>query len=219
MGVEFDDPIGLRNGGFDGRLVSGLPLIRDVVGLVFEIGPDDWGIRVETLLRAGDRVEWFVVDHDHLDAVLGRVGAGGDHGRDLLALETHRVCGQDCLCVAGKGRHPRQVVAGQHFAGDDGDHAIDRFGSRGVDRVDLGVSQRASDQFHVEHPGQHDVVDVVAPALDQPIILDTLSAVTHTADFGAGDGIVVVGRRHSVASSPPAATISPASWMDFTMFT
>ena len=95
---------------------------------------------------------------------------------DLLALHAHLVGGQHGLGVAGQGRHPGQVVLGQQLAGDHRHHPGQGGGGRGVDRVDPGVGHRAAQDRHVQHPGQVDVVDVVAPALEEAVVLLALDA-------------------------------------------
>ncbi len=51
-------------------------------------------------------------------------------------------------------------MSGHLFAGDDGDHARKLLRSRRVDSLDPCVSMDAAHNNHVQHAGQHDVIDV-----------------------------------------------------------
>ena len=175
-GVEADHPVGLLEGPVGGLLVAGLPVVDAVVLLVFLVVPDDRGAGLEALLRGDDHRQRVVVDLDQLEGVVGDVGVLGDHAGDLLALHAHLVGGQHGLGVAGQGRHPGQVVLGQQLAGDDRHHPGEGLGGRGVDRVDPGVGDRAAQDRHVQHARQVDVVDVVAPALEEAVVLLALDA-------------------------------------------
>ena len=46
-----------------------------------------------------------------------------------------------------------------------------------------GVREWAAQDLHVQHAGQHDVVDVVALAADEPVVLDALAARAEPADL------------------------------------
>ena len=49
--------------------------------------------------------------------------------------------------------------------------------------LDPGVRQRAAQDLHVQHAGQHDVIGVVALAADEPVVLDPLAAGAQPADL------------------------------------
>jgi hypothetical protein len=58
-----------------------------------------------------------------------------------------------------------------------------RPGPAGVDRLDPRVRQRAAQDLHVQHAGEHDVVGVVALAADEAVVLDPLAAGAEPADL------------------------------------
>ena len=87
------------------------------------------------------------------------------------------------LRVVGQGRHPGEVALGGHLAGQHHPHTGDVPGLAGVDRADPGVRHRAAQDLHVQHARQLDVVDVVALAPDEPVVLDPFPAGTHPADL------------------------------------
>ena len=182
-GVQLDDLVGLGEGLVGRLLVACLPVVDVVVGLALLLVPDDGCALRERLLRGRDRLELLVVHLDQLARVLGDVGGLGDHRRDLLALEAHLVRGEHGLSVARERRHPGEVVLGHELAGDDGDDALDRLGPRGVDRRDAGVRVRAPQELQVEHPGERDVVEVVALAADEARVLEPLDGVADAADL------------------------------------
>jgi hypothetical protein len=116
-----------------------------------------------------------VVLHDHvLGGVEGRAAAGGDHHGhrvadvlDLTALD-RPVLGRPHLHVRRRPGHRqrRLEVGGQVLARVDGDDAVALLGRRGVDRPDRRVRLRRPHDRRVQHPGQLDVLGVVAPPGD-----------------------------------------------------
>ena len=173
--------LGERIGGDIG--IARRPFVGDVVGFVLLVCPDDWGIGLEALHRAGDYRQRVIVDHNGVGAILGDVWIGGDDRSYLLALEADLVCRQHGLGVPGHCRHPSQVVLGQELTGYDGEDAVDGLGGRRVDAVDRGVRPRTADKSHVQHPRQHDVVDVVAGTLDEAVVFVSLDTVTDASDL------------------------------------
>ena len=171
------------NAGVRRLLVARLPVVDVVVGLPLLLVADQGRAVRLRLVRRDDDPEWLVVDVDQLERVLGDVGVGRDHRRDLLALEPHLVGDEHRLRVPRKRRHPRQVVLCHQLAGDDRDHALERLRRRGVDPVQLRVGVRAAQDRHVQHPGQMDVVDVVAGAADEAVVLHAPDAVTDPSDL------------------------------------
>ncbi len=169
--LEGDDPVGVRERLVCRLLVARLPVVDGIALLPFLLVADDGGVGRQGLLRARDGRERLVVDVDQLEGVLGDVRALRDHGGHFLALEAHLVRREHGLGVAGERRHPRQVVLGHELAGHDGHDPGQGRGSRRVDRVDTRVGEGATQQLEVEHPRQHDVVDVVAPAPDEARVL------------------------------------------------
>src|SRR5690606_20874196 len=124
-----------------------------------------------------------VVDVDQFERVVCDVRVNRDDGGDLLALEPHLVSGEHRLRVAGQGGHPGQVVRGQILAGQHGNDAVECGGGAGVDRRDPGVRNRAAQDGHVQHAGQHDVVDIAAGAAEEPLVFDSANRVADPADL------------------------------------
>ena len=86
--------------------------------------------------------------------------------------------------------------------------------------TDACVRQRAAEDLHVQHAGQHDVVDVVALAADEAVVLDPLAAGAEPTDLD-----LVECPRHGVAPSVHrvACDLRLLSFLaahstDFTMF-
>ncbi len=135
------------------------------------------------LRRVDDRRERLVLDVDRLAGVLGDVGVVGDDAGDLLALEADLVGGQHGLGVVAEGGHPGEVAGRHHLAGEHQPDARDLVGLAGVDAGDPGVGERAAEDLHVQHARQHHVVDVVAAAADEAVVLDPAAARAHPADL------------------------------------
>ena len=181
--VELRDDVGLGEGPVGAFPVAHLPVVHDVVRLVLLVVPDQRGVLGQPLHRIDDHRQRLVVDDDRLAGVLGDVGVVGDDAGHLLALEAHLVGGEYRLGVVGQGGHPRQVARRHHLAGEHEADTGHRPRLAGVDRVDPGVGERAAEDLHVQHPGQHDVVDVVALAADEAVVLHPPAAGAHAADL------------------------------------
>jgi hypothetical protein len=121
-------------------------------------------------------------------------------GSDFLVLEQHLAVGEHHLDVAGERRHPGEVHGLERLGGEHRDHARQRRCLGRVDRLDPGVGVRRAREVAVEHAGQLEVVDVVAPALDEADVLDALALAAHALQglgaLGGGERLVV----HSAAS-------------------
>ena len=65
----------------------------------------------------------------------------------------------------------RQQRAGHHC-----DHSRHRLGGLGLDRLDPGMGKRAAVDGHVQHAGEDDIVQVVPPAPDEPVVFLALDA-------------------------------------------
>ena len=217
-----------REGGLGALLVARLPGLvavhvgDAVVGLALVVA-DDGRIGIERLLRVHDRRQRLVVDLDQLQRVLGDVAVLGDDEGDLLALEADLVGGQHSLRVVGQRRHPGEVVTEQgrtrdaleHLARDDRDDAGQRLGRRRVDRQDARMRERAAQDRAVQHAGQVDVIDVVALAPDEALVLHALHrAEADGVACGAGRNLFDGG--HAVTSL--VAGLSAAHWIAATMF-
>ncbi len=152
-----------------------------------------------------------VFDVDQLQGVAGGVAVLGDDERDLLALEADLVGDEHGLHVGGQRGRPGEVERHQVLAGDDGQHL--RVGQRlgGVDRDQPGMGHGGAQDGTVQHAGQHDVVDVVALAADEPRVLLALDAAVPDRAVG------VAGRRVGCCSwmvvmpSPLSAMAAPVS--------
>jgi hypothetical protein len=104
----------------------------------------------------------------------------GDDARDLLVLVEHLADGEHhLLVVAVEGRYPGQVVRREIFAGQHRDDAGDRQRRGLVDLDDARVRIRAVHQRHPHHPGQREVVEVLAVAADEARVFLALHAVPH----------------------------------------
>ena len=198
--LELRDDVSVGERPVGGLLVADLPREAGVVGLVLLVVADDRRVRGHRLGRVHDHREGFVLDPDRLAAVLGGVGVVGDDAGDLLALEPDLVGGQHRLGVVGQRGHPGEVAGRHHLAGEDQAYAGDRVGRAGVDGLDPRVRQGAAQDLHVQHPGQHDVVDVVALAADEPVVLDPLAAGPHPADLDLVERPALLRGRHGCLS-------------------
>ena len=199
--VEADDSVGLGEGLVGRRLVARLPLVAGVVGLALLVVADDGGVGGQRELRVDDGWERVVLDVDELERVPRDVRALGHHAGDLLALEPHLVGGEHGLRVTRQCGHPGESVRGERLAGHDSDDAGERLGGRCVDVHDAGVRELAAQEREVQHPGEGDVLDVLAAALDEAVVLFALHAVADAPDLGGGRArCVLLGRRHRVAS-------------------
>ncbi len=149
---------------------------RKVVRLAGLVVTDQRGVRVERLACVDDDRQRVVVDLDQWQRVACRVLVGGDHERNLLALEANLVACQHGLRVVGDRRHPGEPKRLELLCGHDRDDVrmLERLG--GVDRVDLCVRVRAAQDRPVQHPGQADVIQVLAFAADEAGVLLPLQA-------------------------------------------
>ena len=156
--------------------------------LAWLVGAQHGGAGLDGLEGIHHHGQLLVVDLHRGHAVGGGVAVGGDDRRHLLGLVHHLLDGEHHLGVRHQGRHPVELVLLQGLAGDDGEDAGHLQGGRGVDLLDLGVGEGAADDVHVEHPGQGDVVHVVALAADEAGVFLPLHGVAHAADFRGGAG-------------------------------
>ena len=170
------DDVGLLEGAVGARLVADLPVVDDVVRLVFLVVADDRSALGHRLERVHDGRQRLVLDVDRLAGVLGDVRVVRDDAGYLLTLEPDLVGRQHGLSVVRQRRHPGQVAGGHHLAGQHQVDAGDVPGLAGVDRRDPRVRERAAQDLHVQHAWQGDVVGVVALAADEPVVLDPLAA-------------------------------------------
>ena len=210
--VPLDDDVGLGEDAVALLRVAGLPeRAGEVVGLVGLVVADQRRVGVERLARVDDRGQRLVLDVDQRQRVARRVAVLGDDEGDLLALEADLVAGEHGLGVVGDRRHPGEAERLEVLGGDHPEHlgVLERL--RGVDREDLGVRVGAAQDRAVEHPRQHDVVEVGALAADEARVLLAL----HVAV--AERCLLRSGRRHGhlLASAP---SCSAAQRTALTMF-
>jgi hypothetical protein len=166
-----DRDLGIGEHGLGPGRVAGLPVEDVVARAARQVVADDRRAGVQRMPGVDHRGQRLVLDVDQFQGVARRVAVVGDHERHLLTLEPHLVGGQHGLPVPGQGGHPGQVPLGQGLAGDDGPHLGVRLGGQGVDGQDPGVRVRAAQHRAVQHAGQAHVVDVVALAADEPLVL------------------------------------------------
>ncbi len=183
MQLQFGHHIRLGEGTVSARLVADLPVVDDVVALVLFVVTDQRRTLGHGLAGVDDRRQRFVLDDDRLTRVLGDIRVVGDHACHFLALEAHLVRGEHRLGVVGQRRHPGQVARGHHLSGEHQPHTGNLPGLAGIDGLDPGMGQGASKDLHVQHSRQHDVVDIGAPATDEPVVLDALAPRAQPADF------------------------------------
>ena len=158
-------------------LVARLPgRAGEVVDLAVLVVADQRRVGIKRLAGVDDRRQRLVLDVDQRQRVARDVLVGGDHERDLLALEADLVAGQHGLGVVGDRRHPGQPERLEVLGGDHRRDAGERERGRGVDRDDPGVGVGAAQDRAVDHPGQADVVQVGALAADEAGVLLALEA-------------------------------------------
>ena len=165
--VLADDHVRLGEHRIALRLVAGLPIEDVIVGLAFFVGANHRSPRIEGLLGVDDRWKDVVLDLDQFQCVARRVLVLGDHESHLLALEPHLVGGQDGGSVVRERRHPRQAERLEDRARDHGLHLRVSLGRGGIDRLDVGVGDRAAQDRAVQHARHVHVVDVVALATQE----------------------------------------------------
>ena len=187
--------------------VARLPVEGEVVLLVFLVLAQHRRAGCDRLQRVDHHRQRLVIDLDRVGAVGGDIALGGDHRAHLLRLVHHFVGRQHHLRVGRDGRHPVQLVFLERGAVDHRKDAGDLQRLRGIDLLDPRVRVRAAHDVHVQHPGQLDVVDVVALAADEARVFLALHGVTHAADFCIGPG--------SVHGAPPI--FWAACWTAFTI--
>ncbi len=164
-------------------LVARFP-VPDVVR-VLPVRSHERGARLHRLVRIDHRRQRIVLHIHHGDAVRGRITTRGDHRRDFLRLIDDAIRRQHHLGVAHERRHHVQVVLLEVTPRDHREHAGCRERARRVDAHDLRVRVRRADNVHVEHVGEHDVVDVVALPAQEAAIFLALDRMPHPTDFGS----------------------------------
>src|SRR5207245_4927581 len=140
-------------------------------------------IRVERIFDRHHRLEGLVFHLDDITRIFGHVAALSHDERHRVAHQAHAIGGQR---MERRVTHPRLVFDAHRtdeplhvLANEDRHHA--RHGARraDVDAHDARVRVRAAQKCRVEHAWQTDVVDVVAVASEDALILYTLDAGTN----------------------------------------
>src|SRR5690606_35301726 len=188
---QLGDHVGLLEGTVGAVLVADLPRVDQVVVLARLVVADDRRPFGHRLLRGDERGQRLVLHVDQFAGVLGDVGVVGHDDGNFLTLEADLVGGQHRLGVVGQRGHPRQVAGGRHLAGQHQVNAGYLPRAAGVVRLDARVRDRTTQDLHVQYAGQQYVVDVVALAAAERIVLDAFAAGSESAD------LAFVDRRHA----------------------
>jgi hypothetical protein len=163
----------------------------------------------QRLERVDDDGQFLVIDLDQFDGIGGDVAVGRHDEGDLLPLEQHLAVGQHHLLVTRQRGHPVQAQRCQVGGGQHGDHARQRLGGIGVDRLDAGMGIGAADEIAEQHALHLDVVDVVALALREPHVLDPLAAGSEALEVG--NAVFDLVGVWSFIRRPPSRFISAAA--------
>ncbi len=132
-----------------------------------------------------DRFEFVVVDRHEIGARIRDVRVAREHHRHRFADVMHFAEREDGLIVEGRtviriGNQREDV-----FTRDHGVHAGQRARFRRVDRDDARVRHRAAHDLAVQHPGQHEMMDVLDRAGDLGDAFETLDRARDFAQRGA----------------------------------
>ena len=189
--LEAHHPVGLCEAFLHGGGVSDLPLEGHVAGslVVNERGP--LGHR---LTAQRGRTQRRKVHVDQGGGVFGNGAGVGDHHSHDVAHVVHLGMGNRGVVwhhqsgqqpAGGNAAHPGHI-----FAGQDGAHAGQRQGRRGVDGPDLGVGVGAAEHGGVKLAMHVDVVGVAACAGNKPGVLHALDRLAHELLGAGGRGVV-----------------------------
>ena len=137
-------------------------LVVGPADVLVEVGMEDGGVGCDGLLYVVDAGQFFVLDVNEEEGLLGDFGGVGGDGGDFLADESDCVAGEDGEVADGAAYHlGRDVVAGE-----DGMDAGESAGLAGVDTEDAGVGERAAQAAADQHVGGVEVGDVLGLAGD-----------------------------------------------------
>ena len=174
----------------EGRLGLGLVAVdRGEADVVLAVVPDQRRAGLGGV-GGGDRGrQRLVVDLDQFGGVHRLVLGLGDDEGDIVADEAHAVLHQRRIARLVVGRAVAALVRAGHrqvapagldpvLAGQHAEHARRGLGLGRVDRLDLGVGVRRAQHMPERHARQHDVVDILAAAAQQPRILEPRHALT-----------------------------------------
>ena len=142
--------------------------------VVAELGMDHRGGRVERARHVGDRGQLLELHREPLQRVLGCAPRARDHGCDRLALPAGALHGERILWRRLDALEVRQHAdPGLADLGDLGpghhpDHAGAARRRIALDGLDPRMRERAAPEGNVRHARQHDIVDELAAAVQQP---------------------------------------------------
>ena len=217
-----DGDLGVGEGRIGRGLITRLP-VEDVVvvlprsvgafHLVLEVFADHRRVGRHRLHRIDQNRQFLIVDVDQIGAVGGDIAVGRNDEGDFLVLVEDAILREYGLNVPGKRRHVMKAERLQVGGGQNRQHAGKRLGPRSVDRLDLGMAVGRTGKVAVDHPGQFEIVDIVALALNEPDVLDALALAAESFEFlgplgRGGDGGVV----HSAASWKGTPAILAAAY-------
>ncbi len=164
-----DAAVGARESGFS--VAVGKFAHRDFVGLGLRMN-EQRGLFARGA-RIDDRFERRVIDRHQLGGILGDVTALGDDQRDRLADIAHALYRQRPLLHRRFHRGEKRLRQFANiFAGDDGPDAVVRKRRARVDRNDVGVRVRRTDDVGMQGADRHrQIVGIAAAARQQRRVL------------------------------------------------
>ncbi len=143
--------------------------------IVTERSVDHRRLGIERGFCVSDGGEGLVVDLYQFGGVLGLRARARDHGAHRLALPAGAVDSNGMLRRRFEALEMREHAdpwrhhLGELGAGDNGDNAGRFLRRDGLDRGKPGVSMRRAHKGHMRHTRQHNVADILAAALRQPV--------------------------------------------------
>ena len=150
-----------------------------VAGIVV---PDRRRAGGQRVVRGDQRRQRRIIDLNQLGGVLGRIHGLGDDEGDRLAGHARAALGQQRLrrleprrAVGAAARHRRphraETARGEVVSGQDRQNSGRSERRLGVDRIDVRVRVGRAQDIGARLVGRVHVVEIAAPALDQPVIL------------------------------------------------
>ncbi|MEY9427180.1 hypothetical protein ABH975_002495 [Bradyrhizobium ottawaense] len=202
----------MRKGVIDSAVVE----LAAEAGVVGAAGIDQRTAGLACAVDVDDDGKVLVVDLDQLQRIFGDRPALGNDGDHRLSGPDHAIerqrqlrCGGHALEMIERAS-PGRADPGEIGAGGDEMHAFDCTRLLGLDRDDLRMRMRATQERGEEHTRQTEVADITSPPGQQPLGVRPRHG---TADIGVGP--IERGQRRAHAAPPRAlralATASMAS--------